>query len=99
MTEQQLQKYHAERKSILKEYRAKMLKTALLFTVIGLAALAAILAVCILPLDNPPLGLVVSLMVELFIVIYGWMRILVIKNALEKKLKEFEDQSLLQRNF
>lgn len=99
MTEQQLQKYHADRKAILKEYRLKMLKTALLFTAIGLAALAAILAVCILPLDNPPLGLVVSLMVELFIVIYGWMRILVIKNALEKKLKEFEDQSLLQRNF
>lgn len=99
MTEQQLQKYHAERKSILKEYRAKMLKTALIFAAIGLAALAVILAVCILPLDNPPLGIVISLMVELFIVIYGWMRVLVIKNAMEKKLKEFEEHSLLQRNF
>ena len=99
MTEQQLQKYHQERKGILKEYRAKMLKTALLFAAIGLASLAVILSVCILLLENPPLGIVISLMVELFIIIYGWMRVLVVKNAMEKKLKEFEEHSLLRSNF
>ncbi len=99
MTDEQLQKYQSERNAIIKEYGAKMLKTAGIIAAIGAAAVAVILVVCILVLENSPLGIILSLIAGLFAVIYGWMRVLIVKNAKEKKLQEFEDHSLLRNNY
>ncbi len=99
MTDEQFQKYNAERNAIIKEYNAKMLKTAGIVGGIGVAVVAVILVVCVGILQNAPVGIVLSLIAGLFAVILGWMRVLMVKNAKEKKLQEFEDQSLLQRNY
>ena len=97
MTDEQLQKYYADRKAILKEYNSKAFKQAGLILLIGILVLAAIALVCILAFDNSPLALVLCLIWGLFFVMSAWMKILMIKRAKEKKLQEFEDQSLLRK--
>ena len=97
MTDEQFQKYNAGRKAIIKEYNEKMLKTAGIVGAIGIAAVAVILVVCLVALKNAPVGIVLSLIAGLFAVILGWMRVLMTKAAKEKKLQEFEDQSLLRK--
>ncbi len=95
MTEEQLQKYHTERKAIIKEYNSKALRQAGLFLLIGIPVLAAIALVCILVFDNAPLALVLCLIWGLFFIMASWMKVLMVHRAKEKKLQEFEDQSLL----
>lgn len=98
MTDEQLQKYHAERKAIIKEYNGKALRQAGTFLLIGILVLAAIALICVLVFDNAPLALVLCLIWGLFFIIASWTKVLMVNRAKEKKLQEFEDQSLL-RNF
>ena len=95
MTDEQLQKYHAERKAIIKEYNGKAFKQAGTFLLIGVLVLAAIALVCVLVFDNAPLALVLCLIWGLFFIIASWAKVLMVNRAKEKKLQEFEDQSLL----
>lgn len=95
MTDEQLQKYHAERKAIIKEYNGKAFKQAGTFLLIGVFVLAAIALVCVLVFDNAPLALVLCLIWGLFFIIAAWTKVLMVNRAKEKKLQEFEDQSLL----
>ena len=97
MTEEQLQKYYEDRKAILREYNGKALRQAGMLLLIGVPILAAIALVCILLFDNIPLAAVLCLIWGLFFVIAAWMKILMINRAKEKKLQEFEDQSLLRK--
>ena len=96
MTEEQLKKYNAERKAIIKEYNGRALKQAAMILLIGAVVLAAVALICTYLFNNGPLGLVLCLIWGLFIVIMVWMKVLMVKNAKEKKLHEFEDQSLLR---
>ena len=99
MTDQQLQKYHQERKAIIKEFNGKVLKTIGIAAACGGGAVAIFMVVFALILEQLPVGIVLSLISGLFALIYGWMRTLMIKNAKEKKLQEFEDHSLLHSNY
>ena len=97
MTDEQLKQYHTERKAIIKEYNVKAFRQAGVLLLIGIPILAAIALVCILLFDNIPLAAVLCLIWGLFFVIAAWMKILMINRAKEKKLQEFEDQSLLRK--
>lgn len=97
MTEEQLQKYHAERKAIIKEHNSKALRQAGLLFLIGIVVLAVIIVVCIYAFDNAPLAMVLGLIWGLFFVMSSWMKILMVNRAKEKKLQQFEDQSLLYK--
>lgn len=96
MTEQQLQKYYAERKAILKEYNGKAARQAGLILLVGILAMVAIALVCVFVFDNGPLALVLCLILGLFVIMTSWMKVLVVNRAKEKKLQEFEDRSLLR---
>ena len=97
MTDEQLKKYYADRKAILKEYNNKAFKQAGLILLIGIAVLVVVALVCTLALKNGPLAIVLCLILGLFMVIMAWMKILTINHAKQKKLQEFEDQSLLRK--
>ena len=95
MTDEQLQKYYAERKAILKEYNSKAARQAGLILLVGILVMAAVASVCIFVFDYGPLALVLCLILGLFVIMTSWMKVLVINRAKEKKLQEFEDRSLL----
>lgn len=97
MTDEQLKKYHEKRNAIIKEYRNKSLKIIGLAVGIGGGLIAAILIVFILLLENAPVGIVLSLVVGLFTLLMSWMKVIAYNTAKQKKLHEFEDQSLLNK--
>jgi hypothetical protein len=99
MTDEQFQKYQQQRNAIIKEFNGKALKTVGIAAVCGGGAVAIFMVVFALILHQLPVGIILSLISGLFALIYGWMRTLMIKNAKEKKLQEFEDHSLLNRNY
>ena len=90
------EKYNQERNAIIKEYRGKKLKTCLPILLIGVALVAIIYLVGGFALSNIPVTAVLMLITGIFTIIYLRIKIVTINHALQKKLHEFEDASLLK---
>ena len=96
MNAEQFEKYNEERKKIIKEYRGKKLKAAVPILCVGAAILLILLLVGGFALSNIPVTAVLMLIVGIFTIIYLRIKTVTINHALQKKLHEFEDQSLLK---
>lgn len=96
MNAEQFEKYTQERKAIIKEYRQKKLKTCLPILAVGIAVVLAILLVGGFALSNIPVTAVLMLITGIFTIIYLRIKVVTVNHALQKKLHEFEDQSLLK---
>ncbi len=90
------EQYTLERKAILKEYGKKKLKSCLLVLAVGVAVVAAILLVGGLWLKNVPVTAVLALIAGIFTILYMRIKVVTVNNALQKKLHQFEDNSLLK---
>lgn len=89
-------KYNQDRQAIIKEYRKKKLKSCLPILIIGALVVLAIYLIGGFALSNIPVTAVLMLMVGLFTIIYLRIKVVTINHALQKKLHDFEDQSLLK---
>ena len=96
MNAEQFEKYTQERKSIIKEYRQKKLKTCLPILGVGIAVLLTILLVGGFALSNIPVTAVLMLIAGIFTIIYLRIKVVTVNHALQKKLHDFEDQSLMK---
>ena len=96
MNAEQFEKYTQERKAIIKEYRQKKLKTCLPIFGVGIAVLLTILLVGGFALSNIPVTAVLMLIAGIFTIIYLRIKVVTVNHALQKKLHEFEDQSLMK---
>ncbi len=90
------EKYKQERKEILKEYGKKKLKSSLTVLAVGGAIVVAILLVGGLVLKNIPVTAILALIAGIFTILYMRIKVVTVNHALQKKLHEFEDQSLLK---
>ena len=96
MNAEQFEKYTQERKSIIKEYRQKKLKTGLPILGVGIAVLLTILLVGGFALSNIPVTAVLMLIAGIFTIIYLRIKVVTVNHSLQKKLHDFEDQSLMK---
>lgn len=96
MKAEAFEKYTQERKAILKEYGKKKWKSCLLVFGVGAAIVAAILLVGGMLLKNIPVTAVLALIAGIFTVLYMRIKVVTINHALQKKLHQFEDESLLK---
>jgi drug/metabolite transporter (DMT)-like permease len=98
MTDEQLRQYNEKRNVIIKEFRAKTLKTVGLVAGGCLLALLLWILLFFVVLENmQPVGIVICLVTLLFCLIMGWMKVLTFNAAKQKKLHEFEERSLLNQ--
>ena len=96
MNAEQFEKYTQERKAIIKEYRQKKIKTSIPILLVGAAVLLVLLLVGWFVLKNIPVTAILMLIAGIFTIIYLRIKVVTINHALQKKLHEFEDQSLLK---
>lgn len=96
MKAEQFEAYTKERNAIIKEYRKKKLKTCLPILAVGIALIAIIFFVGGFALENIPVTAVLILITGIFTIIYLRVKFVIINHALQKKLHQFEDQSLLK---
>lgn len=96
MKAEQFEQYTRERNAIIKEYRQKKLKTCLPILLIGVALVLTIYLVGGFALSNIPVTAVLMLITGIFTIIYLRIKMVTINHALQKKLHQFEDESLLK---
>jgi len=90
------EKYNTERQAIIKEYRQKKLKACLPILIVGVVLVLAIYLIGGFALSNIPVTAVLMLITGIFTIIYLRIKTVTINHALQKKLHDFEDQSLLK---
>ncbi len=96
MKAEQFEQYTRERNAIIKEYRQKKFKTCLPILLIGVALVLTIYLVGGFALSNIPVTAVLMLITGIFTIIYLRIKMVTINHALQKKLHQFEDESLLK---
>lgn len=91
MDPKRLENYQQKRKSIIKEYRAKKIKSIFAVLGIGGAVAAAILLVGGALLKNIPVTAVLTLITVLFTIIYMRIRVVTVNHTMQQKLLLFEE--------